>query len=59
MDKSSLDVWVVDDERPIRWVLEQALQSAGMRPRGFESAETMLEELAGIYFYCESCLNYY
>lgn len=47
MSKSCLDVWVVDDERPIRWVLEQALQSAGMQPRGFESAESMLEELAG------------
>ncbi|MGA1462395.1 MAG: nitrogen regulation protein NR(I) [Steroidobacteraceae bacterium] len=33
-----LDVWVVDDDASIRWVLEKALRQAGMRPRTFEQA---------------------
>ncbi len=32
---SSPTVWVVDDDRSIRWVLEKALQSAGLRARSF------------------------
>jgi two-component system nitrogen regulation response regulator GlnG len=38
-------VWVVDDDRSIRWVLEKALQGAGMAVRTFDSAESVLEAL--------------
>jgi len=34
-------VWVVDDDRSIRWVLERALTRAGVRVRGFESADQL------------------
>ncbi len=36
-------VWVVDDDESIRWVLEKALQRAGMRPRLFADAHSILE----------------
>ncbi len=39
-------VWVIDDDRSIRWVLEKALQKAGMRVRSFSSADGVLEALA-------------
>lgn len=35
-------VWVVDDDRSIRWVLERALSGAGFSTRCFDSAENML-----------------
>lgn len=38
-------VWVIDDDRSIRWVLEKALQKAQMEVRSFPSAEGVLEEL--------------
>jgi len=38
-------VWIVDDDRSIRWVLEKAMQSAGLSVRTFESGELMLAEL--------------
>jgi two-component system nitrogen regulation response regulator GlnG len=38
-------VWVVDDDRSIRWVLEKALQGANMIVRTFESGEPMLAAL--------------
>jgi len=39
-------VWVIDDDRSIRWVLEKALQKAQMEVRSFSSAEGVLEELS-------------
>ncbi len=39
------DVWIVDDDRSIRWVLEKALGKAGMAVRSFESADAMLDAL--------------
>lgn len=39
------DVWIVDDDRSIRWVLEKALQQDGMQPVCFESADTALARL--------------
>ncbi|MCI0436396.1 MAG: nitrogen regulation protein NR(I), partial [Gemmatimonadetes bacterium] len=39
-------VWVIDDDRSIRWVLEKALQRAGLSVRGFASAEGLPELLA-------------
>ncbi len=38
-------VWVIDDDRSIRWVLEKALQKAGMTVRSFERADGVLETL--------------
>jgi len=36
-------VWVVDDEKSIRWVLDKALVKAGMQVTCFDSAEALLE----------------
>lgn len=38
-------VWVVDDDRSIRWVLEKALQKASIQTRCFPNANLLLEEL--------------
>jgi len=38
-------VWVIDDDRSIRWVLEKALQKAGMTVRSFECADGVLDAL--------------
>jgi len=38
-------VWVIDDDRSIRWVLERAFKQAGMEVSSFESAQGVLEEL--------------
>ena len=40
-----LDVWLVDDDASIRWVLEKALRQAGMKPRSFEQADSALAAL--------------
>jgi two-component system nitrogen regulation response regulator GlnG len=40
-----LDVWLVDDDASIRWVLEKALRQSGMQPRAFEQAESALTAL--------------
>lgn len=34
------DVWIIDDDRSIRWVLERALGQAGISYRSFESGDT-------------------
>ncbi|MES9887197.1 MAG: nitrogen regulation protein NR(I) [Candidatus Sedimenticola sp. 6PFRAG1] len=39
-------VWVIDDDRSIRWVLEKALQKAGMDVTCFESAEGVMDSLS-------------
>ncbi len=38
-------VWVVDDDRSIRWVLEKALEKADMQITCFEEADSALEQL--------------
>ena len=38
-------VWVVDDDRSIRWVLEKALGKAGLEVSSFEDGERILEAL--------------
>ena len=38
-------VWVVDDDRSIRWVLERALAKVGLTSQCFESATTALRQL--------------
>jgi two-component system nitrogen regulation response regulator GlnG len=42
---SSPKVWVVDDERSIRWVLERALTQEGLDVTCFEDGETMLRRI--------------
>ncbi len=42
---SSHNVWVIDDERSIRWVLERALTQEGHKVACFESAELALDTL--------------
>jgi two-component system nitrogen regulation response regulator GlnG len=39
------NIWVVDDERSIRWVLEKALTQNGWAVECFESAEQLLDRL--------------
>ena len=41
----ALDVWLVDDDASIRWVLERALRQAGMHTTSFEEAESALAAL--------------
>ncbi len=38
-------VWVADDDRSIRWVLERTLQKAGIETRCFESADQVIVAL--------------
>lgn len=38
-------VWIVDDDRSIRWVLERALDQAGLDTQAFESADDVLKAL--------------
>ncbi len=42
---SKEQVWVVDDDRSIRWVLEKAFRQADMEVRSFEDAESVLDAL--------------
>ena len=46
MAERRLKVWVVDDDRSLRWVLEKALRQADMDGRSFERAEHLLEAIA-------------
>ncbi|MNQ22084.1 two-component system, NtrC family, nitrogen regulation response regulator GlnG [Pseudomonas linyingensis] len=39
-------VWIVDDDRSIRWVLEKALQQAGLPSQSFDSADSLLNRLS-------------
>lgn len=38
-------IWIVDDDQAIRWVLDKALQRAGMAPTCFERARDVLDAL--------------
>ena len=40
-----MNVWLVDDDASIRWVMERALKQGGMRARAFEEAESALDAL--------------
>ncbi|MFC2971953.1 nitrogen regulation protein NR(I) [Azotobacter bryophylli] len=42
----SENVWIVDDDRSIRWVLEKALQQEGMTTQSFDSADGVLSRLS-------------
>lgn len=39
------DVWVVDDERSIRWVLDKALTQAGLHVTCYDNGRTLLSDL--------------
>jgi len=41
----TLDVWIVDDDASIRWVLERALKQAGVQATAFEDADAVLAAL--------------
>ena len=47
MNDPATNVWVVDDDQSVRWVMEKALKQAGMQTRTFERAEHLLEALQG------------
>ena len=38
-------IWVIDDDQGIRWVLDKALQKAGLQARTFENSEDILSAL--------------
>ena len=39
------EVWIIDDDRSIRWVLEKALTQADLQVTGFSSGSTVLAKL--------------
>ncbi len=41
----SANIWIIDDDRSIRWVLEKALEQAEFKPRTFDSGEGILNRL--------------
>ena len=45
MKGSDARVWVVDDDRSIRWVLERALEQEGIDPISFETGDALLARL--------------
>ena len=42
------EVWIVDDDRAIRWVLERALERESIDTRSFDSADKALARLASV-----------
>ena len=44
MDKSD-QIWIIDDDRSIRWVLEKALGKAGLDVSSFPDGSRILEKL--------------
>jgi two-component system nitrogen regulation response regulator GlnG len=42
---NAANVWVVDDERSIRWVLEKALSQAGLSVTCYENGEPLLNDI--------------
>ena len=45
MTEKNIHVWVIDDDRSIRWVLEKALQKAGMEVTSFETGLNITDYL--------------
>jgi two-component system nitrogen regulation response regulator GlnG len=42
------EIWIVDDDRSIRWVLEKALSQAEMNVTSFETADAALRKLSSV-----------
>lgn len=40
------NIWVIDDDRSIRWVLEKALKQEGMNVQSFDTADKALKQLS-------------
>jgi two-component system nitrogen regulation response regulator GlnG len=45
MAGADLDVWIVDDDQSVRWVLEKAFRQTQFQTRSFERAEHLLEAM--------------
>src|SRR3982074_72552 len=45
MNSKPLQVWLVDDDASIRWVLEKALKGSGMTAKCFDQADNVLTAL--------------
>jgi two-component system nitrogen regulation response regulator GlnG len=45
MSQQPANIWIVDDDRSIRWVLERALSQAGIQSTVFESGENIMRRL--------------
>jgi two-component system, NtrC family, nitrogen regulation response regulator GlnG len=45
LTRDPIEVWIVDDDAGIRWVLERAMEQAGLACRGFDSAPPALDAL--------------
>ena len=45
MTGDPIEVWIVDDDAGIRWVLERSMEQAGLACRCFDSAPPALEAL--------------
>ena len=45
MASRPLQVWIVDDDHSVRWVLEKALKQADIETRSFERAEHLLDAI--------------
>ena len=45
MNAKPLQVWLVDDDASIRWVLEKALKGSGMSAKCFDQADNVLAAL--------------
>lgn len=43
--KNGITVWIVDDDKSIRWVLEKALSQADISTQSFKDAESLLARL--------------
>ncbi|CUA85937.1 nitrogen regulation protein NR(I) [Pseudidiomarina woesei] len=44
--RSASDIWLLDDDSSIRWVLERALARANLNSRSFADAQTLYAELS-------------
>ncbi len=44
-NNAELEVWIVDDDQSVRWVLEKALRQADMQTRSFERSEHLLDAI--------------
>ncbi|MDP9083992.1 MAG: nitrogen regulation protein NR(I), partial [Pseudomonadota bacterium] len=47
MNVKPLQVWLVDDDASIRWVLEKALKGSGMVAKCFDQADSVITALRG------------
>ena len=45
MNSKPLQVWLVDDDASIRWVLEKALKGSGMSAKCFDQADNVITAL--------------